>query len=182
MRIIFLEDRPLVIMDAIRRLHDNGVEVATVFWFDDDLDEEDPIFLARAMNQYKELGVPLRRINRRNFIEELDEWDQKNDVIFFFDADLSRNFDGYFEERMNVRYALKKQGEAGLRGEPFRIWFYTTGPAAAVAQIMNTFPGHYLPIHEFRIRDKQVIFNHDDIARKVFDAGPKTSAHDDKIR
>lgn len=183
MRIAFLEDRPLVIMDAINRLHESGLEIVTVFWFCDDSNGEDSTFRARVINQYRELGVSLKRINRRNFMEELDKWYQEKDVVFFFDADLSRDFNGYFDERINVQYALKKQEEAGVRSELFRIWVYTTGPAAVVAQIMSMFPGHYLPVREFRVRDKQVIFDNDYMARKVFDTILKKSpTHGDGIK
>lgn len=160
MRIVFLEDRPLVITAAIKELRNRNYETAAVFWFCDDSDEEDKGFQERVQTQYNEIGISLIQINKKNFKEQLDNMYQTKDIVFFFDMDLSRDFSEYFEERINVQYAMEKQVEADKNNEMFRIWFYTTGPIAAVAQIMNAFEDHYLPVLEFKAYERQVVFDY----------------------
>lgn len=164
MDITFVEDRPWVVKEAIEKMEHMDLHTIRMVYYKNDYDEQEQI---KIQNMCQELGIELCCVNNLNFDHELDRlYQQDKNMIFFFDMDLNGDYSFHFEERINVIYALKKQQE-----DDFRIWFYSTGPAAAIEQINANFPDHNIPVVEFRVLDQIIVFDYNFIQMSILDRG-----------
>jgi hypothetical protein len=161
MKITIVEDRPTVMREAILQMKDLGIQTECIICYDNQINRAQEV--QKAISEMCErLNIQLKHASNIDFNKILDEAFKDKEMIFLFDMDLMLDFSRRFEERINVIYAKKKQEE----GEE-RIWFYTTGPAAAVDSINKNFPNRNIPVIQFKAREQQVVFDNQFIERNL---------------
>lgn len=168
MKITILEDRPTVMKEAIKKMETLGIHTAGIVCYKN-ADNQSPETQKLIQKTCSELKVELCYVDNSNFHTVLDSIYKKDrEMVFLFDMDMIGDFSQHFEERINVIYALKKKAEEGDDG---RIWFYTTGPASAVEQINKKFPNRNIPVPEFDVKEKQVVFDYNFIEKAMCKKG-----------
>lgn len=153
MNVYIVDDRPQTLLPLVAQMVEDGFHVQTVFVYFDRKEDADTNKVKTLEKQFAALGVALRVITDNDFHTVLDEAYMDPDAVFLFDFDLSPERSFYCDERINVQYALGK-----LQSEPanFKIWFYTTGPTAMVAQIHRLFGDRLIPVERFDPVTKQL--------------------------
>lgn len=146
MNMYIVDDRPQTMLLATKEMLDLGVHVHTVFFFSDNGNEYNAEKNEILRSKFHDLGVSLHPINRRNFASVLDQVYKDPNAVFLFDFDLTPDESIHPDERINVEYALSKYQQDPAN---FKIWFYTTGPAAFVSSINKMFENRLIPVSKF---------------------------------
>lgn len=134
MQVIIVEDRPWCMMKMITLLENSGIIVkGVVFVKNDNADDEE---VKEKLNSMQENGIRIISTDHYGFEDTMNEFYKDEENLFLCDLNLTWNRLVFFEERENVRYAMKLQKEGKLQ----RIWFYTTSGERATAQIEEYFP------------------------------------------
>lgn len=122
MRIVILEDYPERLVETVKQLNDICPEKCEVevLVYDPQGD-----YGKKTEELTNMLSCQVTMVNYWDLEEKLDELYNGTDTLFLFDTDIDRGaVIEVFEYRINVRYALKKRGDA--ENQPYRIWFYTS--------------------------------------------------------
>lgn len=160
MKIAFLEYRPWVLWEAVKKLRDMGVAEIKMIYYHGDLDDSTKKSEVEAKCQ--EYGIELSDVENLGFEEKMDNLYADSDTVFFFHLTLPGDHSQYFDERINVKYAKKKQ-DAGEN----RIWFYTTAGVNTIDLLNRTFPNHCIPVLDVDVDKKQYIFDYNFIKDKI---------------
>lgn len=159
-RIVVVEDRPWLTMDATVELQKKGVVFYRTIYY--------PSFLLNSekrnslMQEYKEkTKIQVDVVNeQREFVNKMDELYDLDDIVFLMDYDLKGDMavDDFFS-RVNIKYALEKRKNE----EKEKIWFYTTGGTDVRAALLTNFPDKVIWV-PYSIED-QLQWDEDSIIR-----------------
>jgi hypothetical protein len=170
MKIVILEDRPLVMMKSIKQMKEMGIDTERIIFFDAEKEnhenERAAEYRKTLETRCKEMDIQLSIVNNCDFETTLDELYKDPDIIFFFDMDLVGDYSQHFVERINVIYALKKKEQEKNEG---RIWFYTTGPRSAIEQINDNFSNRNIPVKEYDTQNDLTILDFDFIKDHILE-------------
>ena len=163
MQIAIIEDRPWKMKKCIQMIRDRGSRVTHMFY----MCESETVYQKTKKEidrMRRELKLECIRIATRSKFEEIiNQYYKDEHLIFLCDLNLSGNVGEYFDQRINVKYAMKLKEKEG--GELKRMWFYTTSGNDANEQINTHFPGRNIPIKG--IDDSQVILDLGDVIGRM---------------
>lgn len=162
MNIAILEDRPLVMRDAIEKLDSMGIYTKYMVCYDNMYNQDNEI-QKKVVEMCEKHNIRVLHANSQNFDSVLDQVYDDADVQLLFDMDLLNDYSKRFEERINVIYANKKKEQENNNG---RIWFYTSGPAYAVESINQNFKERNIPVVDFDTKSEQIALDYDFIEKK----------------
>lgn len=142
MQIVIVEDRPWKMKKSIRMLRRKGAEVKNII-FVTNHNGDDEAIKEQLREMEQELELEITPTDRYNFENTMDRFYEDKNNLFFCDLNLSGNRWMYFDDRENVRYAMKiKKRERELK----RIWFYTTAGESTNEQINANFPNRNISV------------------------------------
>ena len=142
-RIVIVEDRPWVTEKDVLRMKKENIDIAAMIYYpnSNSTKQDQERMVQKFTNN---AGVNVKWVNnQREFVDAMDQWYAKEQVVFLVDFDLKGDGSTNFDNRINVLYVKDKerQGESNER-----FWFYTTGNVDVKSILMAQFKGHVIDV------------------------------------